>query len=82
MQELVIPTKSKPIVSFSDRLPAVLQYAGQDVIKAFATFFTDQIRNRNTREAYLRNATAFFDWCELQAPGLQRHRVLPHLRLC
>ena len=66
MNELVITPESKSLLSFGQSIPAVLQYAGQDVLKAFATFFTDQIRNKNTRDAYLRNTTSFFEWCELK----------------
>ena len=32
--------------------------------KRFTTFFTDNIRNRNTREAYFRAAFQFFDWSD------------------
>lgn len=53
-------------------LPAVVRRAGQQASKRFVEFFAAQIRNRNTREAYLRAVTQFFAWCEaqqLQEPG-------------
>jgi len=64
VNELIAVDESKPIVSFAEGLPSVLQFAGQDVMRAFVTFFTDNIRNKNTRDAYFRNATGFFEWCE------------------
>jgi len=66
MNELVLAPQNKVVAILGHEVPAVLQYAGQEVLKAFGTFFTDQIRNKNTRDAYLRNTTSFFEWCELK----------------
>ena len=52
-------------------VPAILQHAGPTTLKAFLTFFTDQIRNPHTREAYHRNAVSFFDWCQQQRLTIQ-----------
>jgi len=46
-------------------------YHIKDASKAFFTFFTDNIRNRNTREAYFRTANRFFHWAEKQDLGFE-----------
>lgn len=43
-------------------LPAVLQGAGEDATDRVIEFFTAEIRNPNTREAYARAARRFFRW--------------------
>jgi site-specific recombinase XerD len=53
---------SSPSVTFA--LPAVITAEGPEASERFFTFFTDNIRNPNTREAYLRNARRFFHWCD------------------
>jgi len=50
--------------SGSQVLPAIIVQAGGDAQKRFIEFFAAQIRNRNTREAYVRAVVDFFDWCE------------------
>lgn len=45
-------------------LPAPIANAGEKCSERFFTFFTDNIRNKNTRAAYYRNACRFFAWCE------------------
>ena len=50
-------------------VPAVIAELGEEQAKRFATFFTDNIRNRNTREAYYRAARQFFAWCECRELG-------------
>src|SRR5208337_4574164 len=49
-------------------IPAVIGNEGPAASERFFTFFTDTIRNPNTRAAYYRNARRFFDWA--QARGL------------
>ena len=44
--------------------PAVIAGAGDHAQERFFEFFAAQIRNRNTRSAYLQAAHQFFDWCE------------------
>jgi site-specific recombinase XerD len=44
-------------------LPALIAAAGAHASKRFVEFFTANIRNKNTREAYSRNITAFLAWC-------------------
>ena len=68
-------------------IPALLATLGQKAQMRFTTFFTDNIRNRNTREAYFRAAFQFFDWCqerELSFEGVQSFHVsayVEHLML-
>lgn len=50
-------------------VPLMIANLGDDATRSFLSFFVDHIRNRNTREAYLRAASRFFDWCDLR--GLQ-----------
>ncbi len=45
-------------------VPQVVGSQGKKAQKRFVTFFTDKYRNKNTREAYHRNACQFFEWCE------------------
>jgi integrase/recombinase XerD len=59
--ELIILTPSGPA------LPALVAAAGPKASRRFIEFFTANIRNKNTREAYRRNITAFLAWCEAEA---------------
>lgn len=45
-------------------VPAIVAAEGDRASERFFTYFTDTIRNRNTREAYFRNACRFMAWCE------------------
>jgi site-specific recombinase XerC len=53
-------TPARPI----DVAPAAIAKAGKHASRRFFEFFTANIRNLNTRAAYYRAATSFFDWCE------------------
>lgn len=44
--------------------PALIAKAGKKATRRFYEFFTANIRNRNTREAYLRAITDFFAWTD------------------
>ena len=52
-------------------VPAVIAADGPKTAERFFTFFTDNIRNKNTRAAYYRNACRFFAWCEARGLALQ-----------
>lgn len=52
------------------RLPALVRGAGKKASKRFLEFFTANIRNRNTREAYYRALLDFFAWCDDRNFGL------------
>ena len=41
----------------------------------FLEFFTANIRNQNTRDAYVRAVARFFAWCEERGLALRRHRA-------
>lgn len=45
-------------------LPALFLDEGENAWRMFIEFFTASIRNRNTREAYLRAVLRFSQWCE------------------
>jgi integrase/recombinase XerD len=59
--EIILLTPSGPA------LPALVAAAGPKASRRFVEFFTANIRNKNTREAYHRNITAFLAWCEAEA---------------
>ena len=48
-------------------MPALIADAGPRAARRFIQFFTANIRNRNTREAYSRNINAFLAWCADEA---------------
>ena len=45
-------------------VPAIVAAEGEKASERFFTYFTDTIRNKNTRAAYFRNACRFMAWCE------------------
>jgi site-specific recombinase XerD len=53
-------------------IPAVIAGEGPEAAERFLTFFTDTIRNPNTRAAYYRNARRFFHWCEGRGLALRQ----------
>ena len=52
-------------------LPALIDQAGPRAGKRFVEFFTADIRNPNTREAYARAVARFLEWCEARGLDLQ-----------
>lgn len=46
------------------QVPHLVAELGSEGKKRFTTFFTDNIRNKNTRDAYFRAAFAFFNWAD------------------
>lgn len=57
-------------------LPRPIADLGEHAEESFVDFFTAQIRNRNTREAYFRNVTRFLDWIEGQGVALKDVRAI------
>ena len=49
---------------FGQTIPRFITDAGPNAARRFVEFFTANIRNRNTREAYARAAVGFCRWCE------------------
>src|SRR2546423_1606173 len=58
-----------------EALPVVIANAGENASRRFIEFFTANIRNKNTRMAYVRALIPFFDWCEGRGIGL--HDIQP-----
>lgn len=52
-------------------IPALIAGEGAQASERFFTFFTDTIRNKNTRAAYYRNARRFFEWAQARGLGLK-----------
>lgn len=61
-----------PSVRVATALPPILRQAGRTASKRFLEFFTAQIRNRNTREAYHRALVDFLAWCHDRGCRLDR----------
>jgi integrase/recombinase XerD len=51
-------------------VPAVIAARGSQAGRRFIEFFTANIRNPNTRKAYYRAASEFFNWCDQARLGL------------
>ncbi|HKQ47595.1 MAG TPA: tyrosine-type recombinase/integrase [Phycisphaerae bacterium] len=58
-----------------ESLPSIIIQAGERAGRRFIEFFTANIRNKNTRLAYARAVSQFFDWCD--ARGLQLETIEP-----
>jgi integrase/recombinase XerD len=65
--DLILPASQTPV-------PAPVASAGEVAVRRFIEFFTANIRNRNTREAYVRAVADFFRWME--GVGLQDLKLL------
>jgi site-specific recombinase XerD len=57
-------------------VPTLVAAAGVHAARRFVEFFTANIRNQNTREAYSRNIGAFLAWCEVET-GLALDMIEP-----
>ena len=53
-----------PIRTSATNLPALIIAEGEQAAERFIDFFTSNIRNRHTREAYGRAVNEFLRWCE------------------
>ena len=58
-----------------ERLPAIVERAGPAAVERMVEFFTGQIRNPNTRSAYVKAVTQFFNWCDER--GLELNEISP-----
>ena len=74
-EHTVVTLDGTAMSRISHRLTPVLFSGSDDTEKRFWEFFTANIRNPNTRMAYLMAAYRFADWCE--ARGLTLDRVEP-----
>ncbi len=50
-------------------VPALIDRAGEPALRRFVDFFTVNVRNKNTRQAYARAAGQFLSWCEGKGIG-------------
>src|SRR5271157_1042280 len=70
--ELALPSPSGTLTTGSGfTLPAAIADQGEKVAERFFTFFTDNIPNPNTRDAYYRNAMRFFAWTHRRGLALR-----------
>lgn len=53
-------------------VPTLIAAAGERASRRFLEFFTAEIRNRNTRLAYVRAVLPFLDWCDDRGLALER----------
>jgi integrase/recombinase XerD len=63
-------------------IPVAIADCGDRASERFFTFFTDTIRNKNTRSAYYRNAMRFFAWAAargLALPAIKSYHVSAYL---
>src|SRR3954468_6946536 len=63
-------------------VPAIVAAQGDRASERFFTFFTDTLRNKNTRMAYYRNACRFMRWSEergLQLSTIKSYHVSAYL---
>ncbi len=51
-------------------MPALIAARGPQAGRRFVAFFTANLRNPNTRKAYYRAASEFFNWCDQAGLGL------------
>ena len=76
MSEIVVVGGSKELaVRDGFPLPAVIGNAGEKTAYRFVEFFAAKIRNKNTREAYLRALLQFFGWVEDVYPEMELQEI-------
>lgn len=68
----IILRPSGQLAHLIPRLPTVITAAGEHASRKFIEFFTANIRNPNTRQAYARAARRFFDWCSSRKLTLEQ----------
>lgn len=62
---LEIATRTSVVVPLPEGIPSLIASAGERTAWLFVEFFTaPTIRNKNTRDAYVRAVSRFFDCCE------------------
>ncbi|MEZ6104430.1 MAG: tyrosine-type recombinase/integrase [Pirellulaceae bacterium] len=59
-----------PTAALSAAVPKLIRQAGDDASRRYVEFFTAQIRNKGTRQAYGYAVSRFFSWCERLSIGL------------
>ncbi len=73
--------KNALITTSTEAIPypahALIAAGGQRAAKRFVEFFTANIRNPNTRAAYLRAVLPFSDWCDARGLTLEKIEPVP-----
>src|SRR3954447_6524322 len=82
--ELAIPSPAGALATAASgfTLPATIADQGDKAAERFFTFFTDTIRNKNTRASYYRNTLRFFAWTAargLTLPAIRSYHVSGYL---
>jgi len=73
--ELVLAREKLPAAFAGRPFPTIILRAGPGAGRRFIEFFTANIRNPNTRSAYARAVSQFFEWCD--ARGLRLPDIGP-----
>src|SRR5450755_898024 len=71
----IIETGALTPMPDTNLVPALIAMAGEQAGWRYVEFFTANIRNPNTRRAYARACSRFFDWCETR--GLTLTTIRP-----
>lgn len=69
--ELVVKSKALTTGATGFALPALVTAAGERASRRFVEFFTANIRNPNTRQAYARAVADFCQWCANRGLALE-----------
>ncbi len=69
---LIIPNAYQSLTLTEKGVPVVVADAGDRASYRFIEYFTATIRNPNTRQAYYRAVSQFFNWCEQQGRSLEQ----------
>jgi integrase/recombinase XerD len=68
----LLPAVSHSLVLDLSRVPALFRDGGERAAHRFIEFFTANIRNRNTRQAYARAVAQFACWCDAHQLALRQ----------
>lgn len=69
--ELVLAKENLPLLFAGRAFPRLIVEAGPEAGRRFIEFFTANIRNPNTRQAYARAVSQFLEWCDGHHFGLK-----------
>jgi integrase/recombinase XerD len=71
MSEALVPLVEMGTPQFCGLpFPSLILEAGENATKRFVEFFTANIRNPNTRQAYAQAVSQFLSWCDCRRLGL------------
>jgi hypothetical protein len=71
----LVPPLALVLLSPGPLVPALIAAFGESAMWRYVEFFSANIRNPNTRRAYLRACSRFFAWCESR--GLMLTAIRP-----